>query len=509
MLTDDQIRTLLGDIENERVERTISTTHTDKFARAVCAFANDLPNKKQPGYLLIGANDDGSLSGLKVTDELLRNLAGLRSDGNILPQLALMVEKVSFPEGDIAMVEVQPSKNTPVKYKGVTYIRIGARRGEANEEEKRILREKSEINTQTFDTTPCLHTSTGDLDLDLFKKEYLPKVVDADVLKGDKRNIKQQLASLRLFDTVHDCPTVAGILLIGKAPKYVLFGAYIQYVKFAGENRASKVLNEQQFSGNLINMLRELDSFVKYTIQTKRPVLVTALREEMRLNYPYEAIRELAMNAVMHRNYQTNAPAKFYEYKDRIEIDNPGNLYGKARPDNFPNENDYRNPVIAEAMKALGYVNRFSRGVNMVQEMLKDNRNGLAIFNFNDITTFKVTVMNADVDTENDTENTLKHIDKQIDEESRAESDTENDTNDTENDTENDTNDTENDTENLTVRETAMITLIKEDNTVSRKMIAAKLGISPATVSRYIESFKKRGIIERIGSNKGGRWKVK
>ena len=91
MLAKTDIRNLLNDIENERVERTISTSNTDKFAQAVCAFANDIRNCNQPGYLFIGANDDGSLNGLKVTDELLRNLAELRSDGNILPQPALMV----------------------------------------------------------------------------------------------------------------------------------------------------------------------------------------------------------------------------------------------------------------------------------------------------------------------------------------------------------------------------------------------------------------------------------
>ncbi|KAA6316042.1 hypothetical protein EZS27_033596, partial [termite gut metagenome] len=201
----------------------------------------------------------------------------------------------------------------------------------------------------------------------------------------------------------HDRPTVGGILLVSKDPVHVLFGAYIQYVKFAGTSRTSRVLNERQFSGKLITMLNEIDYFIKYTIQTQRPVFVTVLREEMRINYP-EAIRELAMNMVMHRNYQTNAPVKFYEYSDRIEMDNLGNLYGKVRPDNFPNESDYRNPVIAETMKALGYVS-FSRGVNMVQEMLEDNKNGLAKFNFKDITTFKVTVMNADVEAESDTEN--------------------------------------------------------------------------------------------------------
>jgi ATP-dependent DNA helicase RecG len=57
----------------------------------------------------------------------------------------------------------------------------------------------------------------------------------------------------------------------------------------------------------------------------------------------------------MHRDYETNAPVQFYEYDNRIEVQNPGGLYGKVTPENFPNVSDYRNPFIAEAMKVLGY----------------------------------------------------------------------------------------------------------------------------------------------------------
>ncbi len=508
MITKEEIQLLLKDIENERVERTISITNTDKFAMAVCAFANDLSNKRLPDYLIIGAHDDGTLNGLNVTDELLRNLAGLRSDGNIQPTPALMVEKMSFPDGDLAVVEVQPSKNTPVKYKGTIYVRIGARKSVANEEEERILREKNEIKSPTYDTSPCLHTTLDDLDLDLFKTEYLPKFVKASVLKNDKRGVKQQLASLQLFDLSNDCPTVAGILLIGKNPKQVLFGSYIQYVQFAGRNRASQVLNERQFSGNLLTMLKELDYFIKYTIQKQRPVFVTVLREEMRINYPYEAIRELAMNLVMHRNYQTNSPAKFYEYSDRIEMDNPGNLYGKVRPDNFPNETDYRNPVIAVAMKTLGYVNQFGRGVETVQEELMANKNGLALFKFDDITTFKVTVMSADAKTESDTEMNIGESRGAENDADEAEKEAINEADDTEksiDDTDIDTDDTE----NLSSREKSIINLMKDNNSISRRLLAKKMGISTATVARDINSLKEKGIIERIGGDRGGYWKIK
>lgn len=299
MLTQQEIKELLDDIENERVERTVSTTNTDKFGQAVCAFANDIADRKLPGYLFIGTNDDGSLNGLRVSDELLRNLAGLRSDGNILPQPALMVYKASFPEGDIAVVEVQPSKLTPVRYKGKIWIRVGARKACANEEEERILTERRLVNNLTFDTCPCLEATIDDIDTDLFMNEYLPKAIDREILKHDKRDIKRQLASLRLYDIANDCPNYAGIILLGRNPKYYLFGAYIQYVKFVGQNRAAKVLKENEFSGNLISMLKNLDAFVKYSIENKRPVLVTALREKMVTNYPYEAIRELLMNSIL------------------------------------------------------------------------------------------------------------------------------------------------------------------------------------------------------------------
>jgi ATP-dependent DNA helicase RecG len=94
MLTQEELKKLIADLESDRVERTTSINNTDKFSQAVCAFANDYPNHRQPGYLLIGIEDKtGNLSGLNVTDILLRNLGALRSAGNILPIPALTVTR--------------------------------------------------------------------------------------------------------------------------------------------------------------------------------------------------------------------------------------------------------------------------------------------------------------------------------------------------------------------------------------------------------------------------------
>ena len=145
------IKQMLSDIESDHVERTVSTTNTDKFGQAICAFANDLPNRRAPGYLLIGVKDDGSLSGLKATDALLKNIAAIRTDGNIQPQPSMTVEKVTFPEGDVVVVEVQPAVFPPVRYKGRVWIRVGPRRAIANEADEHLLLERRSANVQTFD----------------------------------------------------------------------------------------------------------------------------------------------------------------------------------------------------------------------------------------------------------------------------------------------------------------------------------------------------------------------
>ena len=517
-LTKDKIRSLLSDIENERVERTLATDNTKKMSEAICAFANDIRDSKKPGYFLIGADDNGKLDGQIFTDQQLRAYSGLRNTGTILPPPAMMVYKETFPEGEVAVIEVQPSEDTPVRYKGVIWIRIGARKAEANTEEERILTEKGQVHSSSFDGRPCREATINDIDIDLFKNEYLQKAVSPVTLAKDKRSVIQQLASLRLFDTRFNCPTYAGILLLGHDPQYFIPGAYIQYVKFAGTTRATKVLKENRFKGNLISMLKELEYFIKYSIESKRPEFVSVLREEPRINYPWEAIRELAMNAVMHRAYNgNNSPIKFYEYCDRIEIDNPGNLYGKVNLENFPNETDYRNPNIAEIMLNLGYVNRFGSGVNTVSTLLEENKSNPAEFLLGDYTTFKVVVQNADV-IESGTDVTNKTPGIIVNTTESGTDDvlgTNNGTNIRANGTNGGTNISADGTNNDKVgtnedaeRKEAIIEMMKHNKRVSVTQISKALNIPRRTLFRIIDALKTENRIKRVGDLKSGTWEV-
>jgi ATP-dependent DNA helicase RecG len=98
------------------------------------------------------------------------------------------------------------------------------------------------------------------------------------------------------------------------------------------------------------------------------------------------------MNAIMHRNYESNSPIYIYEFSNRIEILNPGGLYGDVNAQNFPNASDYRNVVIAEAMKILGFVNRFNYGVKRAIDELIRNENGAPDFDLSIGTKFKVSI---------------------------------------------------------------------------------------------------------------------
>lgn len=256
---------------------------------------------------------------------------------------------------------------------------------------ERILTERRIARGKMFDVQPCIGYGLDALAFDLFLVTYRPLVLDQKILEENHREPKEQLASLRFYDVQNNCVTHAGLLLFGKNPRAYIPGAYIQFVRYNGASLADEVIDQKEFSGDLITLLRNLDGFLPIQIRISMRS-VSTLREETEQEYPREALRELLINAIMHRDYASNAPIRFYWFTDRIEIQNPGGLYGAACPENFPRQNDYRNPVLAEAMKALGYVNKFARGIARATDVLLKNGNPSPVFDFDKPNYFLVTI---------------------------------------------------------------------------------------------------------------------
>lgn len=388
MISPAELAELMADLESDRIERTESTNNTDKFSQAVCAFANDLPNHKQPGYLVIGVDRFGVPTGLDVTEKLLEQLGGLRSDGNIQPLPVIHIANVALEKGNVAVVEVLPSDLPPLRYKGQVWIRIGPRKATASEQEERILTERRLANARSFDTSPIRDAALSDLSASLFQA-YRQEVVDPEVIEANHRSLEDQLASLRFYDSRHHVPTVAGLLLFGKNPRYYLPGAYIQFLRLPGTTLTERPYDEAEISGDLLSVLRELDARIKVNNITK-PVAVSTLRETSLSAYPDVAIREIVLNAVMHRDYQSNTPIKLYWFTDRIEVHSPGGLYGEVTPSTLESRSSYRNPVLAETMKALGYVNRYGYGIQRAQAAMAKNSSPAVQFEIDDRTVLAI-----------------------------------------------------------------------------------------------------------------------
>jgi len=357
--------------ETDRIELTISINKTDKFGEAICAFANDLSGDNVPGYLFIGANPDGTASGAQIDEALLRTLAHLRSDGNLLPQPAMNVQKHLLGGGEMAVVEVLPTDLPPMRYKGAVWVRVAATRRIANETEERRLSERRASRAKTWDAQPCERAGLADLMLDMFELTYRPHAVEPRIISENHRKIEDQLAALRFYDRRNDSPTHAGVLLFGQNPRMYIDGAYVQYVHYEGDGLASRVIMDREIGGDLLTVMRELDRLGE-AIAGARPVS-SGMADRIEFAYPPRALHEVFMNAVIHRDYGRSSPIRINRFVDRLEVISPGGLYGELSPTDFENDTAYRNPVLAEAAKVLGFVNRFGRGIALVREHMKKN----------------------------------------------------------------------------------------------------------------------------------------
>ena len=140
------------------------------------------------------------------------------------------------------------------------------------------------------------------------------------------------------------------------------------------------------------------------------------------------------------------------------------------------NVSDYRNPIIAEAMKVLGYVNCYNRGINMVQDELEANGNGKAEISFKLITAFEAKVAKAGQQQELDQfkqDSSMKSSMK-----SGMKSDN------------------------------RLLLVLKDDPTMSLPKMAEAIGLSVAGVRKVLDKLRATGRIRRIGPDKGGRWEV-
>jgi ATP-dependent DNA helicase RecG len=374
-MNDDELLTLFRLAESDRVERKESLADPDRVRQAICAHANDLPNHRQTGVIFVGQRDDLSCAGLAIDDRLLLTVAGFRSEGKLLPFPTMHVRRAVLDGCAVAAIEVEPSDNPPVRLDGRTWVRVGPRRALATAEEERRLVEKRRWGSLPFDAHGVKGASRDDLDLRRFQLEYLPVAVSPEVLAENQRSLDHQLRALRLMQP-DGTPTVTAILMLGLEPRQWIPGAYVQFLRVDGVRLTDPLIDQRELAGTLVDQLRQIDELVRLNIH-RAAAVGDAVRVESR-DYPEPALRQLVRNAVLHRTYEGSAaPVRVTWFSDRVEIQSPGGPYGQVTKTSFgmPGVADYRNPTIAEALKLMGFVERFGIGIAIARDSLASNGN--------------------------------------------------------------------------------------------------------------------------------------
>ena len=378
---DDNTLAELAQEESDRVERkgTFTGKAPEAVRQAVCAFSNDLPGHGAPGVVLVGLNDDGSPSGLPITDQLLRQLADIKTDGNILPLPTMTVERRIVNGVELAVLACAPSDSPPVRFKGRIWVRVGPRRAVATAQDERILNERRRHGARPWDVRPVGGARARDLDIDRFESEYLTASIAPDVLDANDRTQEERLAATKMVASADDpTPTGLGLLVIGRDPSSWVPGAYIQFLRIEGVDLGVGAIKDQAaISGTIGDQIAALESKMSAHNETRMDYAKSPQAIQTPL-FPFVALQQLVRNALLHRSYEdTNSPVRVTWYTDRIEIWSSGGPFGSVTQQTFgqPNATDYRNPNLAEALKALGFVQKFGSGIALVKASLAQNGN--------------------------------------------------------------------------------------------------------------------------------------
>ncbi|MBZ0285903.1 MAG: putative DNA binding domain-containing protein [Anaerolineae bacterium] len=168
-------------------------------------------------------------------------------------------------------------------------------------------------------------------------------------------------------------PTNAGILLFGKDSQRFIRGADITAARFGGETM-SDTFTRQDIGGTLPDQIRRAETFLVDHLRKDIHIGQSMARAES-FEYPLEAVRELVVNAVAHRDYQiTGDGIRLFIFSNRLEITSPGGLPGPVTIDNIKDQRFSRNPAIVQVLSDMGFIERLGYGVDRVIDLMRQQK---------------------------------------------------------------------------------------------------------------------------------------
>lgn len=343
--------------ESSNLEFKESIPENDQIIKTIIGFCN-----QKGGKLVIGVNSNGEIIGLK-NDDIQRMMEFINKSifEASYPPIIPLVYIQTIADKIILIIEVSAGMNKPYyrKSEGLdrgTYIRLGRSTLRATSD---VIEElKWQSRGYSYDMMPVYHTSHEDLDMKKisefldFRKTAKIKNISNEVLKSYNLIVEEH-------STIY-C-SVGGILLFGKKPQKYLTESMIICSHFSGIS-GRNVIATIDCEGNLFEQFNTAYNFVLSKLEKSFTIEEDPRRKE-KIEIPKEAIREIIINAIVHRNYHINAPSKIAIYDNRIEIFSPGTFPGPIDTQNLKKGLTYiRNNVIYKIFREARYIEKLGSG---------------------------------------------------------------------------------------------------------------------------------------------------
>ena len=362
--------------EGPRLEFKRADVRSESLAREMSALLNF-----EGGWILLGVEDDGSVSGLtrraSEVEEWVMNVA----DNNLNPRVIPGWSVVELDGRTVGVIELQsdgPSK--PYKAGSgrswLSYMRLGSTTRVATiDEERRLYQASGQLD---YDVLPVPETTLADIDL--FRvQNYLTVVLGRDAPGlADSEDWTRLLSNVDLLRPVGGVMrvTVAGMLLFGRSPKRRLKQAGITATAYPSLDKDYDTVDEEDIAGPLVSTRDPIDGSLvsKGVIDgaidfVMRNVGQSAwLEGGVRVNVkhvPGEAVREAIVNAVVHRDYTyAGMDIEVSTYADRVEVISPGRLPNGVTVEGMvEGQRASRNETLKDVLRDYGYVEWQGLGV--------------------------------------------------------------------------------------------------------------------------------------------------
>ena len=333
-------------------------TWKDEYLKWICGFAN-----ANGGKIFIGKNDKGEIIGLKNSKKLLEDIPN-----KIQNHLGIICDVILHNENEKQFIEivVKPSE-VPISYKGKYHYRSGSTKQELKGASLNEFLLKKVGKTWEEALEP--QATFDDISDEAVKEfQYEAHQSQRYPLIKNETDYKNIFSNLRLYK--NNYLKRSALILFGKDPRNFMINAFVKIGKFG--NSESELLFQEVIEVNAFQLadktIEVLDK--KYF---KKTISYQGLNRIETSEYPYKAVRECLLNAIIHRNY-FGPPIQISIYEDKFIVWNPGDLPEELTIDDLKVKHaSYpRNPIMADVFFKAGLIETWGRGtIKMIEECKK------------------------------------------------------------------------------------------------------------------------------------------